>query len=128
MRFLIAAMPVLAGFALAATAATAQPAVSPQVAEGQRLYAENCATCHGDDGRRGAAFQTPIWGERAQIGRFSNALGLFEYNQMLMPFDEPTRLTDAQKLAIIAYMLVNHGALPRDATLDAATAATVSIQ
>jgi mono/diheme cytochrome c family protein len=128
MRFLIAAMPALAGFALAATAATAQPAPSPQVAEGQRLYAENCAACHGDDGRRGAAFQTPIWGERAQIARFSNALGLFEYNQMLMPFDEPTRLNDAQKLAIIAYMLANHGAMPRDATLDAATAASIRIQ
>ena len=101
---------------------------SAQVREGARLYAEACAICHGQDGRRGAGYQTPIWGEGAQIRRFETAMGLFEYNQMLMPFDEPTRLNDAQKLAIIAYMLANHGAMPRDATLDAATAASIRIQ
>jgi mono/diheme cytochrome c family protein len=127
MRVMILAMPALAALAFIASA-TGQPAVSPQVAEGQRLYAENCAVCHGDDGRRGAGFQTPIWGERTQIAKFNNALGLFEYNQMMMPFDDPTRLSDEQKWAIIAYMLANHGAIPRDATLDAATAATVRIR
>jgi mono/diheme cytochrome c family protein len=124
---MILAMPALAALAFIASA-TGQPAVSPQVAEGQRLYAENCAVCHGDDGRRGAGFQTPIWGERTQIAKFNNALGLFEYNQMMMPFDDPTRLSDEQKWAIIAYMLANHGAIPWDATLDAATAATVRIR
>jgi cytochrome c len=128
MRVVILAMPALAVLALVASVATGQPAPSPQVAEGQRLYAENCAACHGDDGRRGAGFQTPIWGERTQIGKFSHALGLFEYNQMMMPFDDPTRLTDEQKWAIVAYMLANHGAIARDATLDASSAATVRIR
>jgi cytochrome c len=118
----------LAGLALLVSAAIGQPAPSPQIVEGQRLYAENCAACHGDDGRRGAGFQTPIWGERTQIQKFSNALGLFEYNQMMMPFDDPTRLTDEQKWAIVAYMLFNHGAIARDATLEAGKAATVGIQ
>jgi len=127
MRFMPLAMPALAVLALVASAATGQPALSPQVAEGQRLYAENCAACHGDDGRRGAGFQTPIWGERTQIGKFNNALGLFEYNQMMMPFDDPTRLTDEQKWAIIAYMLANHGAIARDATLEVGAAATIRI-
>lgn len=128
MRVMILAAPALAALALIASAATGQPTLSPQVAEGQRLYAENCAVCHGDDGRRGAGFQTPIWGERTQITKFNNALGLFEYNQMMMPFDDPTRMTDEQKLAITAYMLANHGAIARDATLDAGNAATVRIQ
>lgn len=128
MRVMILAMPALAALGLIASAATGQTALSPQAAEGQRLYVEHCAACHGDDGRRGAGFQTPIWGERTQIAKFSTALGLFEYNQMMMPFDDPTRLTDAQKWAIIAYMLVNHGAIARDATLDAGTAATVRIR
>lgn len=128
MRVITLAMPAFAGLALFAAAATGQPAPSTQVAEGQRLYAENCAVCHGDDGRRGAGFQTPIWGERTQIGKFNNALGLFEYNQMMMPFDDPTRLTDEQKLAITAYMLANHGAIARSATLEAGSAATVQIR
>ncbi len=122
------AMPALAGLALVVAAATGQPALSPQVAEGQRLYAEYCAACHGADGRRGAGFQTPIWGERTQIGKFNDALGLFEYNQLMMPFDDPTRLADAQKLAITAYMLANHGAMASDATLDAGNAATIRIR
>lgn len=128
MRFMILAMPVLATFAIAVSGANGQPALSPQVATGQRLYAEYCAACHGEDGRRGAAFQTPIWGERTQIRKFNNALGLFEYNQMMMPFDDPARLTDEQKWAIVAYMLVNHGTLARDGTLEAATAEAVRIQ
>ncbi len=128
MRAITLAMPALAGLALFAAAATGQPAISPQVAEGQRLYAEHCAVCHGEDGKRGAGFQTPIWGERTQIGKFNTALGLFEYNQMMMPFDDPTRLTDEQKLAITAYMLANHGAIARNATLDAGTAPTVQLR
>lgn len=127
MRFMTLAMPALAGLVLAALPATAQPALSPQIASGQRLYAEYCAACHGEDGRRGAAFQTPIWGERTQIRKFNNAQGLFEYNQMMMPFDDPSRLSDEQKWAIVAYMLMNHGAIGREATLDAGTATSVRI-
>jgi S-disulfanyl-L-cysteine oxidoreductase SoxD len=128
MRVITTAMAALAGLAFVAAAATGQPAMSPQIAEGERLYAENCAACHGEDGKRGAGFQTPIWGERTQIGKFNDALGLFEYNQLMMPFDDPTRLTDEQKWAIIAYMLANHGAIARNATLDAGMAATVRIR
>ncbi|WP_191086007.1 c-type cytochrome [Roseococcus microcysteis] len=128
MRFIMLAMPALGGLALIATAAIGQPSLSPQVAEGQRLYAENCAMCHGEDGRRGAGFQTPIWGEQTQITKFSTALGLFEYNQMMMPFDDPDRLNDEQKWAITAYMLANHGAIPRDGTLDQRSAASVPIR
>jgi cytochrome c len=125
---MVLATPVLVALALAAATATGQPALSPQIAEGQRLYAENCAACHGDDGRRGAGFQTPIWGERTQISKFETALGLFEYNQMMMPFDDPTRMTDEQKWAIVAYMLANHGTIARSAILEAGGAAALRIR
>lgn len=128
MHRVVLTAPILAAIALGALGARGQPSPSPQIVEGQRLYAENCAACHGEDGRRGAGFQTPIWGERTQIRKFETALGLFEYNQMMMPFDDPTRLSDAQKLAITAYMLANHGSIARNATLDAASAATVAIR
>lgn len=51
-----------------------------------------------------------------------NAQGLCEYNQMMMPFDDPSRLNDEQKWAIVAYMLMNRGAIGREATLDAGPA------
>ncbi len=101
---------------------------SAQVREGARLYAEACAICHGQDGRRGAGYQTPIWGEGAQIRRFETAMGLFEYNQMLMPFDDPSRLTDEQKWAIVAFLLASHGAIPATAEVGASGAAGIAIR
>lgn len=101
---------------------------STQVREGARLYAEACALCHGEDGRRGAGFQSPIWGQGAQIRRFETALGLFEYNQMLMPFDDPSRLSDEQKWAIVAFLLASHGTIPPTAELRPETAATIRIR
>lgn len=119
-----------AALALAALAASlpAHAQQSAQVREGARLFAEACAVCHGEDGRRGAGYQTPIWGQGAQIRRFETAMGLFEYNQMLMPFDDPSRLTDEQKWAITAYMLANHGAMEPGAELRPDTAAGVRIR
>jgi mono/diheme cytochrome c family protein len=127
MRSLVLAVPALC---LAATLAlgSGPGGLSPQVAEGQRLYAEHCALCHGADGRRGEGFQTPIWGERTQIRKFNTAFGLFEYNQMMMPFDDPSKLTDAQKWAVVAYILANHGTIARDATLDPAQAEAIPIR
>jgi cytochrome c len=101
---------------------------SAQVREGARLYAETCAVCHGQDGRRGAGYQTPIWGEGAQIRRFETAMGLFEYNQMLMPFDDPSRLTDEQKWAIVAFILARHGTIPPTADINAAGASGLAIR
>lgn len=119
-----------AALALAALAVNlpAHAQQSAQVREGARLFAEACAVCHGEDGRRGAGYQTPIWGQGAQIRRFETALGLFEYNQMLMPFDDPSRLTDEQKWAITAYMLANHGAMEPTVELRPETAAGIRIR
>jgi len=114
--------------ALVTAGASAAGPRSAQVSDGARLYAEACAVCHGDDGRAGAGYQTPIWGQGAKIPRFETALGLFEYNQMMMPFDDPTKLTDDEKWAIVAYMLANHGAIPAEAELRPENAASVPIR
>lgn len=127
MRLVLATLPILgtlAGFG----AAFGTTAPSPQITEGQRLYMENCAACHGDDGQRGSAYQTPIWGSRAQIRKFETALGLFEYNQIAMPFNDPAQISDTDKLAIVAFMLANHGAMPASATLEYGGAAGVPIR
>lgn len=118
-----------AAFVLALAASLpANAQQSDQVRDGARLYAETCAVCHGADGRRGAGYQTPIWGQGAQIRRFETAMGLFEYNQMLMPFDDPSRLTDEQKWAITAYMLANHGTIPPTAEIAPSGAAAIPIR
>jgi mono/diheme cytochrome c family protein len=103
-------------------------AQSPQYREGQKLFAETCAICHGPTGRGGPAYANPIWGQGAQIAKFGTAQGLFEYHQMLMPFDNPARVSDELKWAVTLYVLANHGAVGNDTTLGPQNAGTVRIR
>ena len=97
--------------------ASAQEAPAPptgasaQVLSGATLYQQHCALCHGAKGRDATVFPRPIWGPGHDIGKFGNAKGLFEYMQLLMPFDNPAKIDDAAKTAIVAYMLVRNGNL-----------------
>lgn len=101
----------LAAGALAQTAPPPPAGASPQVALGAQLYQKTCALCHGVAGRDATVFPRPIWGPGHDIAKFGSAKGLFEYLQLLMPFDDPSKLDDAQKTAVVAYMLVRNGTL-----------------
>jgi mono/diheme cytochrome c family protein len=101
----------LAAGALAQTAPPPPARASPQVALGAQLYQKTCALCHGVAGRDATVFPRPIWGPGHDIAKFGSAKGLFEYLQLLMPFDDPSKLDDAQKTAVVAYMLVRNGSL-----------------
>ena len=83
---------------------------SAQVVVGEKLYQQNCALCHGANGRDATVFPRPIWGAGSDLSKFATTKGLFEYLQMLMPFDNPSKINDEQKTAIVAFMAVMHGA------------------
>ena len=116
--------------AAALVAAPSLPAFaeSAQITEGARIYAEACAVCHGADGRGGAGYPNPIWGEGAQIRKFSHAQGLFEYNQLLMPFDDPTKLNNDEKWAVVVYILANHEIIAREGELSRDEASSIEIR
>ncbi|WP_439575700.1 c-type cytochrome [Phreatobacter sp.] len=99
---------------------------SAQVAQGRAHYVEHCQLCHGADGQRGEGYQTPIWGSGTQIAKFGNAQGLLDYMQ-LMPFNDPSLLDETQKLAVVAFMLAQHGAIKPTDQIDRAAAANVPI-
>jgi cytochrome c len=103
-------------------------AQSPQFQQGAATFAETCAVCHGATGRGGAAYANPIWGQGAQLAKFGTAQGLFEYHQLLMPFDNPQRVSDELKWAVTLYVLANHGAVGNDTTLGPANAGSVRIR
>jgi mono/diheme cytochrome c family protein len=84
---------------------------SAQVQSGAQLYQQHCALCHGASGRDATVFPRPIWGPGHDIAKFGTAKGLFEYMQLLMPFDNPAKIDDEAKTAIVAYMLVRNGNL-----------------
>jgi len=90
---------------------------SPQIVEGAKLYQANCSIRHGGNGRDAAAFPRPIWGQGQDIKKFLTAKGLFDYLQMLMPFDDPNKINDQQKTAITAFMLLQNGNVPANASL-----------
>lgn len=62
-------------------------------------------------------FPRPIWGPGHDIGKFGTAKGLFEYLQLLMPFDDPSKLNDQQKTAVAAYILARNGSLAASGSL-----------
>lgn len=90
---------------------------SPQVMMGATLYGTHCVVCHGVNGRDGVTFPRPIWGPGQDIKKFQNAKGLIEYLQMLMPFDDPMKISDSDKTAIAVFMMVKNGDLPPGASL-----------
>ncbi|MFN9805051.1 MAG: c-type cytochrome [Betaproteobacteria bacterium] len=110
---------ILAAGLLASLSVSSQSPLAPlpagaseQVTQGGRLYRENCALCHGANGRDATVFPRPIWGVGHDIAKFGTAKGLFDYLQLMMPFDDPSKIDDSQKTAIVAYMLVRNGDLP----------------
>jgi mono/diheme cytochrome c family protein len=90
---------------------------SPQVVAGARLYSAHCVSCHGVNGRDAVTFPRPIWGAGQDIKKFQTSKGLFEYLQMMMPFDDPNKIGDADKLAITVFLMVKNGDLPAASTL-----------
>lgn len=101
---------------------------STQVAAGKEVYSQHCTLCHGVDGKRGEGFQTPIWGQGSLIAsKFGNVQAMIDYMQ-IMPFNDPALINDTQRLAVIAYVLANHGTIPRSGEITGQGAASLSIK
>lgn len=110
----------------AATPAFAQE--SAQVALGKEVYVQFCTLCHGLDGKRGEGFQTPIWGEGSLIAsKFGNVQTMIDYMR-IMPFNDPALINDAQRLAVIAFVLANHGTIPRSGEISQQGASKIPIK
>ncbi|SFF45820.1 sulfur dehydrogenase subunit SoxD [Fontimonas thermophila] len=96
------------------------------VAEGQVLYDEQCASCHGTFGEGGPHMAlaggvgslktaTPM---RTIGSKLNYATTLFDYIYRAMPFHAPKSLTIDQTYAVSAYVLHLNDILPADAVLD----------
>ena len=117
--FVTAAIMMASAASVAAQTPPLPPNASVQVKAGAKLYEQHCALCHGAEGRNAIVFPRPIWGAGHDIAKFSNSQGLFEYVQLMMPFDNPRKIDDADKLAISAFMLERNGSMKPDAQLPA---------
>jgi S-disulfanyl-L-cysteine oxidoreductase SoxD len=96
------------------------------VAEGQAIYDEKCASCHGTFGESNSYLQ--IAGGVGSLGsdqpmrttgsKLNYATTLWDYINRAMPFNAPQTLTPNEVYALTAYVLSLSDIVPNDAVLD----------
>jgi cytochrome c len=105
---------------------TGLPKGRGSVAEGQAIYDEKCASCHGTFGESNSYLQIaggvgslrtdqPM---RTTGSKLNYATTLFDYINRAMPFDAPKSLAPNEVYALTAYVLNLNDILPADAVVD----------
>jgi cytochrome c len=111
------------------------PAGSGTVQQGQAIFDQRCAACHGSKGEGGIgdrlvggrgtlADSNPI----KTVGSYwPYAPTLFDYIRRAMPMNAPESLSADEVYAVSAYVLHLNGLLPDGATLDGRTMAAIKM-
>ncbi|MFO1322934.1 MAG: c-type cytochrome [Burkholderiales bacterium] len=105
---------------------TGLPKGRGSVADGQNIYDEKCASCHGTFGESNSYLQ--IAGGVGSLGsdqpvrttgsKLNYATTLWDYINRAMPFNAPQTLKPDEVYALTAYVLNLNDILPADAVLD----------
>ncbi|UPK38473.1 cytochrome c [Bradyrhizobium sp. 186] len=111
------------------------PQGSGSVIQGRDVYAQQCASCHGEKGEGGLGDR--LAGGQGTIGTakpirtvgsfWPYATTLFDYIRRAMPQNAPQSLSDDDVYAVSAYILNLNGLVGADATLDAKSLAAVKM-
>ncbi len=121
------------------TATTPAPATfADQVAAGQKLYADNCASCHGAAGegkqapkvvglKAGALPLDPPAGAKYRKSQFKTVADVADFVVKTMPPGHAGGLSQEEYLDILAFDLQANGIDLGDKKLDGALAATLTI-
>jgi S-disulfanyl-L-cysteine oxidoreductase SoxD len=105
------------------------PAGHGSVPDGQKIFAETCAGCHGQKGEGNpmdqlvGGFGTLATAKPVKtVGSYwPYATTLFDYIRRAMPFNAPQSLSADQIYAVSAYILYLNNVIPENAVLDADT-------
>jgi cytochrome c len=104
------------------------------VAEGAKVYAAKCASCHGATGQGGSA-ERLVDRESGKNWDFAinpklvktvgnywpYATTLYDYTNRAMPFMQPGTLTPNETYSLVAYILALNKIVPEDAVMNRAT-------
>ena len=110
------------------------PAGSGTVAQGAKIYAAKCASCHGKSGE-GATFERLVATDAGKNFDFATnpklpravgnywpyATTLYDYTYRAMPFMQPGTLSADETYSLVAYILSLNKIVPEDAVMDATT-------
>lgn len=102
------------------------------VAEGAKVYAEKCASCHKPDltgggapgaGRLvgGAPLTNGIETPKTIANFYGHSTTLFDFIRRAMPFQQPRTLTADEVYAVTAFILAENKIVPNGAVMDAHT-------
>lgn len=107
---------------------TGLPPGSGTAAQGQKIFAEKCSACHGDNGKGGPA-GGPLAGGAPltngidtpkTLGNFwGYSTTLFDFIRRAMPFNEPRTLAPDEVYALSAYLLSLNKIIGENDTMDA---------
>jgi S-disulfanyl-L-cysteine oxidoreductase SoxD len=105
------------------------PAGSGSVAQGAKVYADKCQSCHGPKGQGGPQDQltggvgtlTSLKPIKTPISYWPTATTIFDYVRRAMPLQSPESLTNDEVYAVTGYLLSVDGVISQDAVLDAKT-------
>jgi cytochrome c len=109
---------------------TGLPAGSGTPAQGARVYAEKCSSCHGDNGRNpvsagaGPMVSGPISGIDGPktIGSFYGySTIVFDFVRRAMPWNMPRTLTNDEVYAVTAYLLAINKIIGEEDVMNAQT-------
>jgi len=105
---------------------TGLPEGRGSVADGQRIYDDKCASCHGTFGESndymaiagGVGTLGTDQPMRTTGSKLNYATTLFDYIRRAMPFNAPKSLSDDDVYALTAYVLSLSDIVPADTVLD----------
>jgi cytochrome c len=99
---------------------------SGTVAAGRAIFADKCASCHGEAGTGGAA--EPVVGGRGSLtsakplktvgSYWPYGTTLFDYVRRAMPLTAPQSLADREVYGLVAYLLWRNGVVAANTRLD----------
>jgi len=92
-----------------------------QVAQGKRLYEQNCASCH-QQGGIGPELTALV------LSNYRTADRLFRYVSRAMPYNAPGSLDEQTYWDILAFLLAENGMLPEGVVLGPETAPQVELK
>ena len=106
------------------------PAGGGTARQGEPIYLEKCAGCHGPDGRRGRDKLAGAQDEKRDktIGNYwPYATTVFDYIRRAMPPAAPGSLTDIEVYSLSAYLLHMNSIIANDAEMNAETLPRVAM-
>jgi S-disulfanyl-L-cysteine oxidoreductase SoxD len=104
------------------------PPGSGKAADGAKIFAEQCALCHGDKGQGGRAARliggppkASLDGGKTIANYWPYATTLFDFIRRAMPFPAPRTLSDDQVYALVAFLLSENKLIGEGEEMNAQT-------